>query len=389
MDKIVTGIFIIGGLLIIFYQSKWYLKKDNNEFMSLENTKAIKGITAILIIMHHILFFKIEVPFLNGMKYIGYLLVGIFFLFSGYGLMKSVKIKENYLKSFITKRIPSIMVPFFLTNIVYLIAEKFFFARNYSIMQTMNYILGIELINTYAWYTIMILVFYIAFYFFFYFFKEKKAVIFMTVFVLFTIIFRMQFEEMQWYVSSVSFVIGMLLAYQQEKIIRWVNKRYLWCLCSVVLGIIVFFLLGFMIQDKSIILRQIVKIVCNSFFTLTVITINMKLQINNKILVFLGRISYEIYLIHKLVLRMMFGYLNTLGPAMYMVLCIALSIMLGYGIHKIDDVIIKVVKKYGQTENKRTKQKILRQGARLKNRKFIKKQKYRKNNCKKFYLKIK
>lgn len=94
MDNIVIGIFIILGLVIIFYKSKWYKKKINDNFMSLESTKAIKGIIAILIIIHHITLIGIPVTPLRGMKYIGYLLVGIFFLYSGYGLMKSVKTKK-------------------------------------------------------------------------------------------------------------------------------------------------------------------------------------------------------------------------------------------------------------------------------------------------------
>lgn len=344
MEQIIMGTCIIVGLVSICYQSKWYQKKSNDEFMSLESTKAIKGIIAILIIIHHITIIGIQIEPLMGMQYVGYLLVGVFFLYSGYGLMKSVKTKENYLKGFITKRIPAILVPFFVMNSLYLLVLSVCFGRTYSILEILNYVLGIQLINSYAWYTIMILVFYLAFYFFFKIFKEKKAVILIGIFILLSIVFCMKFVGVQWFLSSLSFFIGILLAYQERRILEWVKKKYLLCLLIVLFATIGCFLLGFVLVESAIV-NQLTAVVCNFFFTLTVIVVNMKLQIKNEITIFLGNISYEIYLVHKLVLFIMLGYLNKIGPTSYMILCIGVSVILAYGIHQIDKKLLKQIAK--------------------------------------------
>lgn len=49
----------------------------------------------------------------------GILFTSIFFFFSGYGLITSYLNKENYLDSFLIRRIPAVLFPFLITNIIY------------------------------------------------------------------------------------------------------------------------------------------------------------------------------------------------------------------------------------------------------------------------------
>ena len=93
----------------------------HDDYASLEVMKSLRGFAAIGVIIHHIsqeeVFKqqKVLTPFVNA----GAFFVAIFFFCSGYGLIKSLDTKENYLKGFVKNRIvKSIILPFYI-NILY------------------------------------------------------------------------------------------------------------------------------------------------------------------------------------------------------------------------------------------------------------------------------
>lgn len=92
-------------------------KQDVLEF---KNSVALKGIMAIFIILAHLRNFM---TFLNDtaigsiLTASGYLLVGMFFFLSGYGLAESFRNKENYCKNFVKKRI----IPFYVDCLIFLL----------------------------------------------------------------------------------------------------------------------------------------------------------------------------------------------------------------------------------------------------------------------------
>ena len=121
LDQVVCYLFII---LFIWGATNKFGKKDefNEDFLSLDAMKSLRGFAALGVIIHHISqepFFQQEgilSPFVNAGAYF----VAIFFFCSGYGLLKSYITKENYLKGFIKKRIiKSIVVPFYINVIIY------------------------------------------------------------------------------------------------------------------------------------------------------------------------------------------------------------------------------------------------------------------------------
>ena len=94
----------------------------NDDFTSLDAMKSLRGFAAIGVILHHIsqesIFQQQKVlsPFVNAGAYF----VAIFFFCSGYGLIKSLNTKENYLKGFIKNRIvKAIVLPFYVNVLIY------------------------------------------------------------------------------------------------------------------------------------------------------------------------------------------------------------------------------------------------------------------------------
>ena len=76
------------------------------------NSNKIKGLLALLIIIHHLSIYIKDTILLKVFTIVGVIAVSAFFFYSGYGLMTSYLKKENYLKDFWNKRIMKIVIPY-------------------------------------------------------------------------------------------------------------------------------------------------------------------------------------------------------------------------------------------------------------------------------------
>ena len=165
--------------LFIWGRSNKLLKKNefNEDFLSMETMKSLRGFAALGVILHHISqqqTFQQEgilLPFVNAGAYF----VAIFFFCSGYGLLKSYDSKPGYLKGFIKKRIvKSIVLPFYVDVLIY--------AALYALVkihlekeQWICNLTGITMMNQYAWFPIVLAILYIVFFLTFRFVKNRKA----------------------------------------------------------------------------------------------------------------------------------------------------------------------------------------------------------------------
>lgn len=149
----------------------------NEDFTSLEAMKSLRGFAAIGIILHHIsqeeVFQTKEVltSFVNAGAYF----VAIFFFCSGYGLLKSFDTKPGYLKGFIKNRIvKAIVLPFYINVLVYGLI-LLLSGTKFSPVQAVSNLLGISLMNVYAWFPIVLALLYLVFYLCFRFIKNRPV----------------------------------------------------------------------------------------------------------------------------------------------------------------------------------------------------------------------
>ena len=123
----IYNIFCTCYVFIIFYKSKFSgFFECHDNFLSLENTKSLRGIISIAIFVHNFagrmkLFGKqyyLNIIFNNSAA----IYVGIFFFISGYGIMKGFNTKKNYSNFFLLKRLPSLLIPQYTSYIFYFFA---------------------------------------------------------------------------------------------------------------------------------------------------------------------------------------------------------------------------------------------------------------------------
>ncbi len=176
LDRLVCLFFVY--VLIKGGSNKFFRKNEfNDDFTSLEVMKSVRGLAAIGVIFHHIsqewTFQESGVlsPFVNAGAYF----VAIFFFCSGYGLIKSFDNKKDYLKGFIKKRIvKAIVVPFYVDVLLY---GLFIFLVKIPLdkVQWVTNLLGVTMMNTYAWFPIVLALLYLVFFICFRLFSNRKV----------------------------------------------------------------------------------------------------------------------------------------------------------------------------------------------------------------------
>ncbi|MCR5828999.1 MAG: acyltransferase family protein [Lachnospiraceae bacterium] len=180
--------------------------------MSIKKSKNILGIFSILIMLHH-LGQKISAPWLpSGIRVhglepfvpIGYLLVAFFFFCSGYGLVKSMRSKENYFKGFLVKRLNRILMVFVFTEVIWFI------------VRVLNGALSLPL-NPYSWFIYTIIILYFGFFLFYR--KEKKySLLLMALWILgYSIICYILVKGNWWFNASPVFLLGLYFADREIK----------------------------------------------------------------------------------------------------------------------------------------------------------------------------
>jgi len=343
-------------VLLILFGGKFAFGKGkfNDDFLSLEATKCLRGLAAIGVILHHIsqegAFQKVRElsPFVNA----GFYFVAIFFFCSGFGLIKSLKTKENYLDGFLKKRVlKTIVIPFYVCVLLYGI-YKLITGVKMPVAHWITNLLGLTLMNDYAWYPIVLTILYVAFYFIFKYVKNRKlcfALMFLVIFAqgvffAFNGHFAWWAGEKNWWLapngwanakwwmqqkiiwffgewwvnSSIAFFIGMVYANFEEKIVAWFKKCYWAKLVALLILWIIFNFVSGMAQWKLGYWSEysgkgpgiLNKFVCYlsqlpqvTFFVLFAFTAMMKFYSVNPITKFFGNISYETYMMNLIAIE--------------------------------------------------------------------------------------
>ena len=179
--KAVVETIVYGLVFILLFwggTNKFGKKKEFNEdYASLEVMKSIRGIAAIGVMLHHVsqefAFQEAKAlsPFVNAGAYF----VAVFFFCSGYGLIKSLDTKKDYLKGFIRKRIvKSIVLPFYVNVLIYglfMLLVRMPFTKT----QWVTNLVGVTMMNEYAWFPIVLSLLYLVFFICFRFIKNRPV----------------------------------------------------------------------------------------------------------------------------------------------------------------------------------------------------------------------
>lgn len=294
----------------------------------------IKGVFALVILLHHFTTSLSSVPiYMKWMEYIAFPIVGVFFFFSGYGLSSGLLSRNNYLNGFLAKRFSKILLPFisvtlFSMLIFSVICEKF--VNTFSIHVVPQY-----------WFIYVILAVYLVFYLIFRLLPVKKGVwVLFTVTVVYigvSVFFNPLRNEM--YASIIAFPLGVFFKYNEDRVNYFYSKGFLG---KFIIQSILFFTL-FSIRlfvayqgIDNLILHTVLRNTITTLFVWLIALVAQRLNINGRILLLLGSISYYIYIIHPILIKLYLLFVvpkNTKELVVMILTVLCLTLVLSYLLH--------------------------------------------------------
>lgn len=360
-------------LALMFVGAKFSKKGEwNEEFLGYEQTKYLQGFLAICIMLHHIgqemcaswQNYKLY-PGLEFFIPLGYVFVGIFMFCSGYGLMVSYERKPDYLsKGFFRKRALPLIIGYYVSAWIFF-AARLIMGQKIDGWNTFCYLIGIKLSNPYAWFALAMPLFYLFFYLSFKF--SKKPVLTTTICVfaytfLGTCINHNDYlmTGQWWYNCAHMFWIGLLVAKYKRQLVAWAKNKYILKLIICILLLQGSWYLTNYLQEVFFYYGQNARLpmyltilyrwIClfgdmlyTILFTFFILLLGMKIRIGNKLLGFMGTITFEFYIIHGLVIELFsYRFCDVVKPivritngALMIAVVFVLSIPLSLGMKKI------------------------------------------------------
>lgn len=281
----------------------------DSTFMTKEKSTMIKGGLALCILIHHILEFAGNSDVIYPV-HLGYLLVAAFFWISGYGVRKSLLNKEQYLDGFLSKSISKLYIPFLAVSAIY-IGVRYCFGITYSLKMILTSMIGVRTIASFSWFVFEIIALYIAFYFAFIISKNHGELLVFLITLAFVWFAYQKEMDTYWYVSTLAFPFGMIVASREEIFVRYIFGSKKICLISIALLVVTTFgastdILAKYLDswDVILIISKASAIIASLLACLLVGFLAFHMSGKNyKFLTFWGQNSYELYLMQGLFVR--------------------------------------------------------------------------------------
>lgn len=337
--------YICMGVLLIVLCGELLIKAqimpDSKHFFDLDNTKAMRGFWCIIVVLVHIpsAYQNKVVDIVGSFGYIG---VTFFFMTSGYGLTLSTT-KKDIIPCFWRKRLPKLLLTSWIINITFEIINLILFNEAVSFWSIINikgwvlwligcyfifWITQIVLKNTqrlkYIVCALLISASSLAIYF-----MKKEGIVTDTV----------------WVTECYGFIWGLLLALLYTVFVDLVSEKYikfavLAAALSLILGVSY-------LKFKTVFFAgdYLLKIVLGVSITLLILVCNTRIKLGNRVSLFLGSISFEIYLIHGRAFGIIEKLLPDVGSGEFVWISLLGTIALAFLVHFISDWTVKKTNK--------------------------------------------
>ena len=321
-------IFLILFLIVIFYKSK-IVNDWGNSFTDKTQSIVLRGICCVIVVIVHI-------PKLHGniiqdaIGSFAYVCVTIFFMLSAYGLKYSLKNKKNYLKNFIRNRFLVIYIPYIMANILEQVIN---FKNGFDFWK----IIGINKISFVG----ELIIFYLLFYIIYRNIKNQKKADYLMIISTFVISIVTYIFKFGWYVECLGFAYGIIYFDLEKKINKSITEKYWFklimsLLLSLVAGII------YLRVKNILIVNYLSKIMLGIIIIILVYSIMKKIKICNKFIYFLGNISYEIFLLHNIIIQL---FINLDVPSgIYIMIVLTTTIICSYFMNFVDKKITELIR---------------------------------------------
>lgn len=289
-------------LLVLVCLWKIHFPGFNENYLSKQQTTAVKGIFTALIFCSHVRGYIFLPDCLQdnlygmALNYLGQLIVAAFFFYSGYGIWLSFKNKPDYEKTFFKNRFLRTWLHFAIAVAIYILVQAFM-PVHYSPAQYLFCWIGWESVGNSSWFIFVILCLYlIALAALFIQKKWKNGGIVMTVFlsaVLWCMLHFIARKPFWWIDTLAVFPLGMIIAEYKEHVDSFFkNQRAVPYLATSGIGLL--FLLWHRLFGIDL------YGILSCIFCLLLVAVSTWVQIGNPVLKWLGKNTFTVYIIQRL-----------------------------------------------------------------------------------------
>lgn len=327
-------------IIFLFLFAICFIKVNSAEELKIHNfdfaeTLPLRGILAVCVLLCHLCpYIDGQAPLLADFSLWGPPSVATFFLLTGYGLAYSVKTKgPQYLNGFFYKRIMRLLSPLLIMTAIYQIYK--YYSGTFSVVEMLKEP------SPNSWFIYALMVWYIGFYACFRWAESTKgAVIRIWLFTVLYIAITVYFKMGYYYMSILPLPIAVTYVGYEE-----MAKKYLKTHVNKVL--LVFTLVFVTVMSYSIIGAcnilevpmwgpPVYIVVPLCIVLITYILGGWK----NKVTNFLGKISYEFYIVHGFIVKLLGGvcildFCEYGNAFIIMMIVMMTTIVFAYGINKI------------------------------------------------------
>ncbi|MBO4899872.1 MAG: acyltransferase family protein [Lachnospiraceae bacterium] len=329
-----TTTTIIMILIVIFMACELLIGMktydDPGRFFDITSTKALRGFWYIWLPLTHAPDFCAN-PIQDAITSFGYISITFFFMTSGYGLMLSYNKKPEQIHTFWRKRLPKLLLTNLIINVIGYIAVWVTGAREFEPWR---------ILIPDPW-LIWLMVCYLAFWLGAMIFGEKKTAARIFTYMAITVFSIVAYLlkkggiiEATWETEVFGFIWGMILAVYGQTFYRYVKERWLamtgvFCLISLALG-----LTYLKLKPVFFVGEYLTKIILGVAITLFILAVHVRYAFGNKVSLFLGGLTLELFLIHMFVfnvLEVLIG--ESIDPALFIVIGAVIPVILAYLCH--------------------------------------------------------
>lgn len=328
MIDVFSALLLVGLVLPGIHLRK---EQTNGAVLTAQDSSVLKGLFCIGILLHH---FSSFLPHLGPVHYlfshVGKTIVGGFFFLSGYGLMKAYG--ERHLRvRFLLQRYGKLMIPYWLCLALYAAASVFSVPEGtaFDLRSILFSVVPIRSMVFGSWYIGATLLLYLLFYFGVR-FREKLNPFFVVVLGL--VLFSFFYHE--WSPFYFAFPFGMAAAKYETGFYTFI-RRFFW---GWIPGMFLLVVGGGLVKqyggnsDNDVLFFTGNLMMCLAFPAL-VYGLMTRIRIGNSALRFLGKNSYEIYMLHWLAMSAIYKLNKELHPVLFLIGSIAFTLLMAVPIH--------------------------------------------------------
>ncbi len=320
---------------------------EREDALSMRTTNSLRGVFIILVMLSH--FKGYCTPYTSAPDVIGgristelgQLIVVMFLFYSGYGVCESIQKKgSGYVRSFPKNRLLKTLVHYDLAVLLFLIAGLLMGTR-FSAQKIILSFLAWDNLGNSNWYIFVMLALYLFTWLAFTVLGRRRymAAALVTALTVGYMVWVSKHQGYWWYDTPLCYALGLWFSLLKNRIVPFVTKNN-------ILWLVVVLVLAAGLRYAHWISRDIGWRVAEALcFALLVVFGSMKCTVHNRVLEWLGKHTFEIYILQRLPMKLLGRW--GLAPhhvvffAAALAVTLVISFLFGWLMKKLDAVLFK------------------------------------------------